>query len=123
MRESGHPSGAWREESTDEFGRRAWARHEGRYGCEEEIAGWKRVEGKGYWFLEVKVEAAGMIAGNGEAGIKALSGNAGRKMRATGREARKFGRERRNWIAASRDTEYGVAAGGARGRSGHMECG
>ena len=63
MRGSGRPSGAWREESTDEFGRRAWdARHGGRYGCEEGIAGWKRVEGKGYWFLEVKVEAAGMMA-------------------------------------------------------------
>ena len=68
------------------------------------------MEGKGYWFLEVKVEAAGMMAGDGEAGIEALSGNVGRKMRGAGREARKFGRERRNWISASQNTEYGVAA-------------
>ena len=40
--------------------------------------------------MEVKVEAAGMIAVDGEAGIEALSGNAGRKMRGAGREARKI---------------------------------
>ena len=58
----------------------------------------------------MKAEAAGMMAVDGEAGIEAPSENAGRKMRGAGREARKFERKRRNWISASRDTEYGVAA-------------